>query len=55
MDTAKPTSLPAALMHFFGKKPDQTTADFMQEIKALTDEDRKDFRAMLSERGYNLN
>lgn len=42
-----------ALMHAF-KKPGQTTADFAQEVKALTDEDKAYFRAELIKAGYKL-
>lgn len=34
----------AALVQFFGKKPGQTTGDFMQEVKALDDKDRDYFK-----------
>ena len=47
-------SLPAAMMDFFGKKPGQTTAEFVQELKGLTPEDKAEFRQDLKERGYNV-
>lgn len=53
-ENAKPTSLIMAIMHFFGKKPGQTTQEFAQEIKALTQADREEFRADLIERGYPI-
>jgi len=48
------SSLPAAIMHYFGKKPNQTTAEFLAELKALTDQDRADLREMLKAEGYPL-
>ena len=52
MSDTKPTSLPAALMHYFGKKPEQTTAEFMAELKALSDQDKAEFRELLRGIGY---
>lgn len=34
----------AALVDFFGKQPGQSVGEFMQEIKALTQEDRAYFK-----------
>lgn len=35
----------AAINKFFGKKPNQSNTEFMQEIKALDDKDRAYFKA----------
>jgi len=51
MNTAT-TSLPAAIMEYFGKKPNQTTQEFLVELKALTDQDKTQLREMLREIGY---
>lgn len=47
-------SYPQAVMDYFGKKPDETTQEFMGELKALSDSDKADFRFMLKEIGYGL-
>jgi uncharacterized protein YcgL (UPF0745 family) len=47
------TSFPLAMMDYFGKNGKETS-DFMQELKALTDADKAEFRAMLKEQGYGL-
>ena len=44
------TSFPQAMMDYFGKRGE--TADFLKELKALTDKDKADFRDMLKEAGY---
>jgi hypothetical protein len=41
-------SFVAACSKFFGKKPDQTFASFLAEIKQLTDKDRTDMAPLLS-------
>ena len=49
------TSFPIAMLDYFGKHPDRpTTAEFMNEMKALSDQDKAEFRAMLKEIGYQL-
>jgi len=48
----KPTSLPMAILDYFGKKPGQSTAEFMQELKALTAEDKAELRVLLRAKGY---
>ena len=44
----------AAMRDFFGMKPGETLQEFMQEMKALTQEDREDFRIMLGQVGYTI-
>lgn len=51
---AKKLSLVAALKDYFGMKPDQNAMGFMQEIKALTPEDKAWFRANLPSVGYEI-
>lgn len=53
MDTTKNYSFPLAMLDFFGKNGKETS-DFMGELKALTDQDKRDFREMLTEKGYKL-
>lgn len=53
-ETAKPTNFIAAMLHYFGKLPNETTVEFGQEIKSLTDQDRGEFRDMLIGQGYPL-
>ena len=53
-DLAGIKSLPQAVMHFFGKLPGQSTADFLVEFKKLTDDDKAEFRDALKARGYGL-
>lgn len=48
------TSFAAAMRDFFGMLPEKKLADFMIELKALTDEDREFFRAELIRVGYTL-
>lgn len=40
----------ALIIHFFGKKPGQTTAEFREELKALTDEDKAELAALVRAR-----
>lgn len=54
MDTTKLMSWPIAMKDFFGYQPGKGTAEFMAELKALTDADKAEFRAMLIEKGYKL-
>jgi len=53
MDTTKTYSFPLAMLDFFGKNGKETM-EFMNELKALTDTDKAEFRAMLVEKGYKL-
>ena len=48
------TTFPAAMMDFFGKLPEETTKSFMEELKALTAEDRAEFTRLLKEKGYKI-
>jgi hypothetical protein len=45
------TSFPVAMLDYFGKNGKETSG-FMQEMKALTDADKAEFRSMLKEIGY---
>lgn len=55
MDTTKTYSFPLAMLDFFGKRPGrESAADFMAELKALTAEDKAEFREALAEKGYKL-
>lgn len=47
----KELSLVAALKDFFGLQPGQTLQGFMQEVKALSDEDRTYFKQHLEASG----
>lgn len=46
-------SLVRALMHAF-KRPDETTANFAAQIKALTDADKAWYKAELIKAGYKI-
>lgn len=48
------TSYPIAMIDFFGKKEGQTTQGFMEELRALTEMDKAEFRQLLREIGYKL-
>jgi hypothetical protein len=50
----KVMSLIAAMKDYFGLKPDQTSMDFLKEIKALSDDDKEYFKALLPGVGYQL-
>jgi hypothetical protein len=50
----KKTTFMAACRDFFGLHPGQTAMQFGAEIKALTDEDRKEIRAGLEKEGYEI-
>lgn len=43
-----------AIVEFFGKKPGQSTTDFMAEIKALTEADRAYFKAEFAKIGVEI-
>jgi hypothetical protein len=53
METKKLT-FAAAMKDYFGYQPGKTATDFMQEIKALTPEDKAWFRANLPSVGYEI-
>lgn len=48
----KEMSFAVAMKHFFGFREGERTAEFMLELKALTDKDRADFKDMLEGAGY---
>ena len=50
----KAYSLTTAMLDYFGKHPGQSTAEFAQELKALTDADKAEFRAALIKLGYRI-
>jgi hypothetical protein len=43
-----------AIVEFFGKKPNQSTTEFMQELKALDEKDREYFRREFTKIGYEI-
>lgn len=51
MDTTK-SSFPSAVLDYFGKRPGQTTVEIMEELKALTPEDRVELTNLLIAVGY---
>lgn len=51
---AKQMTFASAMKDFFGMKKDQRPIDFMQEIKALTAEDRDYFTKGLATVGYEI-
>lgn len=55
IDPNKTYSFAAAMIDFFGKRPDKpSAADFMAELRALTDEDKAEFRKGLESKGYKF-
>lgn len=54
MEQGKTYSLITALLDYFGKKPNQSTSEFAQEIKGLNEADRAEFKEALIERGYKI-
>lgn len=54
MEAGKTYSLITALLDFFGKKPNQTTSEFADEMKKLTPSDREEFKEALISRGYKI-
>ena len=44
----------SAMKEYFGLKDGETTSGFMAEMKALTEKDKNDFRAMLPSVGYEI-
>lgn len=49
-----PMTFMAACRDFFGLKEGQTALQFGQEIKALTEQDRKEIREGLEQNGYTI-
>lgn len=45
----------AACKQYFGMKAGQTLADFMKEVKQLTDQDRKELKTLFPSVGYSIN
>ena len=43
-----------AMRDYFGLKPDQTLREFIEEMKALTPEDREEFKKLLTTVGYQI-
>lgn len=54
MEPGRTYSFPTACLDFFGKLPNQTTGEFANELKSLTEADRAEFKEALTERGYKL-
>lgn len=54
MSEPKKMTFVAAMRDFFFRPGVDTLQTFMQELKALTPEDKNDFRAMLPSVGYEL-
>lgn len=54
MDNSKTYSLTTACLDFFGKKPGQSTSQFAEELKALTIEDKAEFKSALMAMGYKI-
>jgi hypothetical protein len=40
------------MLDFFGRLPGQSAMQFAAELKALSEQDKRDFAAMLTEAGY---
>jgi len=47
-------SFTKAIVEYFGKKPGQSTGEFMQEIKNLTPEDRLYFKQEFAKVGIEI-
>lgn len=47
-------SFTAAMLDYFGKKPNQSNSQFLAEIKELSPEDRAWFEANLPSVGYEI-
>ncbi len=54
MDTSQPKSFTSAMKDYFGFKPEQTLGGFVAELKQLTEEDKKFFKAGLIAVGYTI-
>ena len=50
----KQMTLVAALKDYFGYQSGKTAGDFLQEIKALSAEDKQEFRRLLPTVGYEI-
>lgn len=50
----KQMTLVAALREFFGYRPGQSAGDFLQELRALTDKDKDDFKTMFPSVGITI-
>ena len=50
----KEMSFVTAMKDYFGILPGKTTSDFLQELKALTPEDREYFKKRLETVGYKV-
>jgi hypothetical protein len=48
------STLTKALKNYFGYKPGQNLAEFMEEIKALTPEDKEYFKREFAKAGYEI-
>lgn len=48
-------SFPQAMRHYFGDNPEKPgAANFLKELKALTPEDKAEFRTLLEGVGYTI-
>jgi hypothetical protein len=47
-------SFTKAIVEYFGKRPTQSTGEFMQEIKALSPQDRAWFKAEFAKMGWEI-
>jgi hypothetical protein len=54
MEKDKNYSLTTACLDFFGKLPGQSTLDFANELKQLTEADKAEFKAALQALGYKI-
>jgi hypothetical protein len=54
MEATKKMTFMAACKDYFGLHPGQTGLQFGQEIKALTEQDRKELREGLEKNGYEI-
>lgn len=50
----KDISFAAACLDYFGKKQGQSSVEFMNELRALTDKDKVELKAMFPSVGYNI-
>ena len=51
---SKQMTFVAAMKDYFGYLPNTAAADFLKELKALTPEDKAEFRHLLSTVGYEI-
>lgn len=54
MTLLKDTTLGVALKHFFGAPSGGGTNEFMEEFKKLTQDDKNEFKELLSSIGYTF-